>query len=226
MATERTPRISANKLGEYMVATASRRRAIVKDQKRPPAIVVARYRQADEPVMEFFKKGDIDILHAAAGRLRSTAGATQWSQSDLQSTAEALEAVGRMKDVLLAPGLRFAEPQSQPKKLTFGGVQVSVQPDLLVFGEHAGRPAMGALKLHYIKNDESALTTKGAEYVATLLHQWTLQYGPGGHVAVPKLSRSVDVFRAATTQAPTSQTRRMADVHAACEEIAARWGSV
>ena len=38
------PRISLNKLGEYLQATATRRKSIVKDQKKPPgAGIVTRY---------------------------------------------------------------------------------------------------------------------------------------------------------------------------------------
>ncbi len=36
-----TPRISLNKLGEYMTASPSRRRSIVRDQKRPKDAIVA-----------------------------------------------------------------------------------------------------------------------------------------------------------------------------------------
>jgi hypothetical protein len=39
----RTPRISANKLGEYLIAPASRRRRIIVDQKHPHAYITSRY---------------------------------------------------------------------------------------------------------------------------------------------------------------------------------------
>lgn len=44
------PRKSANKLGEYMTATPSRRRRIIKDQKRPKDFIVPRYTEAQAAI--------------------------------------------------------------------------------------------------------------------------------------------------------------------------------
>lgn len=52
-----SPRISATKLGEYLTATASRRRKIVEDQKYPPPFQVARYTEAEKAIVEFLTTG-------------------------------------------------------------------------------------------------------------------------------------------------------------------------
>jgi hypothetical protein len=43
-----TPRISVNKLAEYMVATPARRRGIIRDQKVKRDFIVARYQQVSQ----------------------------------------------------------------------------------------------------------------------------------------------------------------------------------
>lgn len=223
MPEEKTPKISANKLGEYMVATPARRKGIIKDQKRPSPAISARYRHAEAPLVEFLSTGNIDALHSAAGKLRATGGGSVWAQGDREATADALEALGRLAPKLLLPELTYKQPTSRSQKLMIGGLPVSVQPDMLVFSEAKGKRQVGALKFHYIKNEESSLTSKGAQYVATLLHQWLLTFGPAGFVPTPALSKSVDVFRGNIEAAPASQSRRLSDLEAACEEITVRW---
>ena len=46
------PRISVNKLGEYMTATPLRRRRIVLDQKRPKTFIFARYREPQDAIVK------------------------------------------------------------------------------------------------------------------------------------------------------------------------------
>ena len=46
------PKISLNKLGEYMNATPARRRRIIEDQIAPKDFVVARYTDARESIID------------------------------------------------------------------------------------------------------------------------------------------------------------------------------
>lgn len=223
MDANRAPRISVNKLGEYMVATATRRRSIVREQKRPSKAITARYGQAEAPLLQFLPRGDSGALMAAAQRLRTAPASTDWQRSDNTSTADALDAIARMSAELLADGLQFKPAPARPAKLTIGGLQVSVQPDALIVRTVRGVPSFGALKFHFIRDDERALTPGAQEYVAALLHQWCATNALRGFTPAPALSRSVDVFRARIVPGKTRQQRALANVAAACEEIVARW---
>lgn len=219
-------RISVNKLGEYLAgASPARRRRIILDQKKPATVISARYRAAEEPVRAFFIGGcaDESIIDQAVVALRTTPGKTDWATGDRQATADALDQVLKLTPKILAPNRTFRAPPSKPALLSVAGVGISVAPHLIVTSEGKGGPSVGAIKFHYVQDSASALTKVGSEYVATILHQWLLANPVKGHVASPALSMSVDVFRGAVVAAPTSFVKRLADVEAACEEIAARW---
>lgn len=126
----------------------------------------------------------------------------------------------------LPTDVAYAVGPSDPAKLLIAGVSVSVRPDFVITFERRGKQYSGAVKLHLIKNAESALKKTGAEYVSALLHEWLKQYGPNGCIPVQSHCFSVDVFRGAVVEAPRSVARRWDDITAICEDIAARWPQV
>lgn len=223
--TVSSPKISANKLGEYLIATPARRKTIIRDQKSPPTIKVARYQQAKEAAEEYFLSGGTNTkgLDAAIVRLRSKKDGSNWAREDAESTAQALDLLLSMRDQLFSDGLVYVAAPAHPAKLMISGVEVSVQPHMLLIDEK--RRKIGAVRLHYVKSAD--LADKGGEYVATLLTKWTAENAPrSGYTVAPALCRCVDVFRKAITKAPASQIKRMSDIAAACEEIAVRWNTI
>jgi len=57
MPKTKKPKVSANKLGEYMSASPSRRNEIVKNQKYPKGYVVTRYNDARRAIIDYFLNG-------------------------------------------------------------------------------------------------------------------------------------------------------------------------
>lgn len=219
------PRISVTKLGEYMTASVVRRRTIVRDQKRPRTVVVARYRTARRAIVEHLAAGGVDnnrlIDTIEDLEARSESETSTWHAQDQVLSVEALDAFLEVNLPLDSWAVRRC-PQ-RPPKLTVGAVQVSVRPDLLVRGtDRYGEPWFGAVKVHISKGhplDETA-----AQYTATLLHQWVEQHlatedEPANHKACLVL----DVFAQRVWTAPRAHRRRRADLAVACEEIALRW---
>jgi hypothetical protein len=218
-------RISANKLGEYLVTSSpTRRRRIIHDQKHPSGVIVPRYRLAEEPLTAFFAGGgEAQHIDRAVVRLRSDPTGTTWAIDDRRSTADALEMILGLAPKLPFEGVTYSRGPAQAPQLLIKGVNVSVARHMLLHFEHRGVQCVGALKLHFTKSEDSALEKKGGEYVATMLQQWLVSYGPHGHKVMPSHCFSIDVFRKAVVSAPTSSTRRKADIAAACDEIAAHW---
>lgn len=218
-------RISANKLAELLVTSNPvRRRRIVFDQKHPSGPPVMLYRHAQTPIAQYFRGGrDANVLKAAAEGLRADKEGTDWAIDDRWNTADALELFADIADGLPSGlGEAYTRGETNPAKLSISGVEVSVKPDFLIQFDKRGVRHTGALKLHFIKNPDSALTKTGSEYVATLLHKWLEEHGPAG---TPSHTHciSIDVFRGTTFSAPKSNTRRLQEISAVCEEIAARW---
>lgn len=218
--------ISVNKLAEFLVTpNPARRRRIVHDQKYPSTAIVAKYRNAYPPIAEYLRNGrrDATILDAVS-RLRADREGTDWVLDDRWNTADALERFLEIADVAPhADGEIYQAGASEAPKLNIAGVDISVRPDFLISFSKRGKKQTGALKFHFIKNADNALTKAGTEYVATLMYQWLLVNGPDGTTPSHAHCLCIDVFRGAVTSAPKSTSRRMTEVVAACEEIEARW---
>jgi hypothetical protein len=114
-----------------------------------------------------------------------------------------LEHVLQLASNLPQDGVTYSRPPAEPARLEVEGVQISVRPDMLLTTTIRGRRYSGAMKFHFTRNEESALTRRGAEFVAMVMQEWLTQFGTSG--------------------ATTSVARRWEEVVAGCQEIAARW---
>ena len=86
-------KISVNKLGEYMDASASRRKQILRDQKAPLAFKVARYREARETIVQHMEQGMTDDSFAMqrVEVLRNDHSGSDFTAQDRQLSADAIE---------------------------------------------------------------------------------------------------------------------------------------
>jgi hypothetical protein len=219
------PRISVNKLGEYMTATPLRRRRIILDQQRPRAFIVPRYTEAQDAIVKYLvgDQRDESILLGEIERLNLAPSATAWEEQRKRLCSEALARFVEMTDKINLTGLAVARGGNDQQRLVVDGVEISVRPEVIVQGVNRhGEPVTGALKLYFSKT--IPLNEDAGEYVATVLYQYLdQQTGPGN--AEPKLCQVVDVFGGRVFAAPRATARRRRDVIAACEEIRRAWGA-
>jgi hypothetical protein len=225
------PRISVNKLGEYLVATAARRRQIILDQKYPPDLQVLRYGAAQRAVVDHLIHGQDDsgILARHLHRLAEWEPGPDDSDYDVQRNRNCREAIESFMSMLAElPALEgFAVTAGSPdsQRLSSAGVSISVRPELIVQGVNRnGDPVIGAIKIHVSKSfphDE-----RSGDYVGTMLHQFGEQYLSEQGLTVHRHFYVIDVFGQRVFTAPRAFARRRADVDAACEEIASRWATL
>jgi hypothetical protein len=217
-----SPRISVNKLGEYMVAQSSKRRSILADQKIPPTFQVTYYEDAMTAVREFYEMGgrDDQIIVRAIERLEARQGETDYEAQKTNSSAEALGQFLDVIDILDLSAYETGYGERTPAKLVINGVDISVRPDLLLFRDGA---LVGAVKFAVSKG--TPLDREAAEYIATTVHRY-VEDVLGADAPDPRDTFVVDVFRTNVLRAPRSFRRRRKDLDAACEEIAARWPSL
>jgi len=224
------PRISLNKLGEYLAEkNASRRTGIVADQKRPKDAVVPYYDLARDVAVSFLA-GEIsrDAVLDEMQRLFSAPEPRQWFKGRNLSCAYALEHfLSRFENVLEGDLIKVVPVEKTVSSvLLISGVRVSVRPDVLLFGiDRSGHDFVGAIKLHFPR--AYPLNSESGQYVATVLHQ----YIEGTYAAEDvKASRShcivIDVFSGEKYVAPAAYKRRRKDIAAGCQQIAALWPRV
>lgn len=223
-ATRTTPRISVNKLGEYMVANAARRERIVQDQKTPPTFKAARYTEALDAMTAFFLRGGTDesVITGAMERLNAATPTTDWEEQRRDDCIEALEAILQFDDFTFLDGLLVIAGKPDQPKLSVRGVEISVRPELLLRDcERPGQPIVGAVKLSIGKT--KPLNEVSASYIGTILHQYVEEVVPDGASAQFKKCTVVDVFARGIYVAPRSFTQRRQVIAAACGEIARAW---
>jgi hypothetical protein len=225
-APRKTPRISANKLAEYLSSSSStRRKKIISDAKYPVKFISILYKDARNGIKSYLSDGrDISAVQDEIYRLRNRKPSNDNQKRDAINSIAALELLLKTKLSKL-DGLTISDYDEKSKLLPIVGVGVSVDPDLVVKKKTESGLFIGALKLHIIKNNK--LQKEGQKIVAMLLHKYTEDHiAATGEVAKNSLCLSYDVFSRNLECCPNSYVRGWAQIEDACEEIAARWDSI
>jgi hypothetical protein len=221
--TRVTPRISLHKLGEYMVANALRRRQIVRDQMKPLDCIVPRYMPAQSAIIDYLVadgKRD-EIIFKQIERLFTANTNRKWIIDRNRLCIEALESfLNVSQDIQLREVIFSKTELTRQPKLSIGGVNVSVRPEVLLEAKNrSGETIYGAAKLYFSKS--FPLNKISGEYVAAMVHQYATE-----HLLTPaerNLCFVVDVFGKNVYVAPRTHIKRRSEMEAAMEEYARAW---
>jgi hypothetical protein len=217
------PRISLNALTAYLAGTPTRRRRIIADQKRPQAVGMMYYQPAQTAITRFLASSgrNESLLRDAMQALHAQPTVSEFEQHRWQSNAQAIEALLEFHHGLERPGYVGTPGGNIQPKLEFGGLDLSVRPDVILRNDDANHePSVGAIRLYFGKHDPLSETI--GRYSSAILLEFLRQF----HVdrkAVPRATLVVDVFARRIHEAPASSQRLMSDVRAACGEIARMW---
>jgi hypothetical protein len=217
-----SPRISANKLGEYLVSPPLRRRTILERQKYPCSFIGAYYEPARSAIVDFIV-GETDRAQLLA-RTEALVSAEHASRHARYRAHGCADAVLHFLDLEPRLDLRGMTAIHVPKhdKINVQGVDVSVVPDLVLEGQdRRGRPQVGAVKLHFPKSHPH--TEASAEYVATVLRIYAMTAMEGRGKTLADACIVIDVFSGRVMSAPRGYKRRWRELSAACEEIQRAW---
>ncbi|MCP9237085.1 hypothetical protein [Lewinella sp. JB7] len=219
------PRISLNKLGEYVEASLARRKAIVKDAKYPPVIKVARYSEVRTDITAYFTSGyDDNVLKAAIKKFEEKKPESPWHEQNQRGSIDFLE----LLPVLELPDLHgfdvLAYKGDNPK-MNIAGVDISVNPDAIIKGHIKDKPVVGAIK--YYTSKGVRIGEEGSKTIATLLSKFVEENLLQGEEKVcHDFCLSVDFHGEQVYSAPKAFKRRLQNVETACEEIRLRWDSL
>lgn len=223
--TVKSPRISVNKLAEYLEADSTRRRQIVYDAKYPKDFKGIRYKEVKEAVVPYLiDRSDKKMLEDAITRFTKKKPTTTWQQQDKELSIEILKSLLNI-DLTALKNCILKGFKEENKLLMIKGVAISIYPDLIVTKTIKGILNKGAIKLHSSKS--FPLKEDGQKNVAGLLHHYVSNHMlKAGEIANPKLSVSLDLFTGELFYAPTAFKSKMTKIEAACEEIALRWSTL
>lgn len=223
--TRKHPRISANKLAEYLTANSVRRKQIVKDAKYPSSFMVTRYKDARDIIRGFAaNENTISDINRFIAEFKAKPTTSDFQENDKTSSIDALE---KLKDLDLSAlsGYTLEANDNYDDTLNISGVEVSVFPDIFISQVKVGKTLTGALKIHITK--DNALNEESQNIVGVLLYVYTEKFlSPPGSTANTKLCFSLDVFKERLQCCPPGYKNRFNRIEAACEEIALWWDTL
>lgn len=222
------PRISANDLAAYMVASETAKQSIIRRNYEPQAFVVTRYQDARSAIKAHLSDlaRSQNPLNEAIRMFEQRAvdpSESDTRQDDARQSIEVLNALRGMDNQL--GRFQFNETANSQPKLMLAGVEVSVRADLWVYGQSRGEEQIGGAIFRMTQDDGGRRADMG-RYVATLLRMHLDQNNPTNRAPANRLCMAVDVRHGDVIVAPNSNMRRVNDLEAACRVIHALWGEV
>lgn len=220
------PRLSINKLGEYLTCGAARRRRILEDAKHPKDFIAPRYNDFYAVAPLYLQSNPLDesIIAAAINEIQGRQPGSEWEEQNKTLNVDLLTNLIDIPDRLSLNGFTVTAMPNTQNDLDIAGVAVSVRPEILLTGTVRGRNIVGALKLYLPKTFPLDETT--ADYITTTVHQHLTTNPPQDGEIDYRYCFVADIPSRAVYSAPRSFTRRRSDIEAACDEIATRWASI
>ncbi|EIM73276.1 hypothetical protein A33O_15945 [Nitratireductor aquibiodomus RA22] len=223
---DQAPRISLNKLCEFMTASIPRQRRIVRDQKFPPDYLRTYYREAQEAVASCIAS-ELDNVSAVERQidiLNQQAPDTVGTQRRIASNVDALETFLDMLDQINLQGAVPELGANDAPKLRVRNVDISVRPEIILRMENRNGPVVGAMKVHFPKTNP--LDERSAGYASAILQEWTRVYLPDDGSASGPLCCVLDIGSQCFYEGVRATRQRMRDIEDACATIAALWPTI
>jgi hypothetical protein len=218
------PKISANKLGEYILSAPHRRKEIVKNQKYPKGYVVARYNEAKSTIVDYFinGKGDKEFVEKKIKSLIQKSYTSSFRTQDNKLSIEVLEIFKQTNHSDLGKYSlgRFGK---NFQNLSVQGVEVTISPEIMIKGSIRGIDFIGAIKIHISKNHP--LNQDSGKYVASLIQSFLEKNSPDIKIR-PEFCVSLDIFTGNYFTAPRSFKLMRKEIEAACNEIRLLWNNL
>lgn len=229
--TNETPRISANELAKYMLASETGKLGIIRNSIRSTTAPRVRYKHAKTCIKDFLSSGNRDMapIHAKIADLQRVAdddSATPFAKEDSRYSIDALNSFMRLQNQI--PNYEYVKvPTRGQPHLNMNGVDVSVNLDLMAHRTYRSRQQVGGVICRFTKSDSDtpAAISKREDmgrYVATLAHIRASE-SAGNRDTYRGLSMSVDVQFGQAIQCPASYAQRVQNIENACRFISAMW---
>lgn len=225
MRINETPRISINKLGEYIYATPARKNRILLDAKYPSQIITTRYSPVQNAAIDYFISPikDIEIFARVKHILSSKPTTTDYQKEKVKSCIEALTHLSDCASSKLIPYREFSaiKGYNDCKAITINGVLISLRPEILLLDSGTNQPK-GAIKLVFSKGH--FLSVQEGQCIAGLIRSYLekeLNINCNFKDCI-----TLDVFSRRLLYAPVKTDWTLAKIESACNDIRVIWPSL
>jgi len=229
------PQVSANQIAEYLGASSTRRKRIIRDARFPKISVVAQYDKAREGLVNFLDDDTRSFKHLATAqdhleKRKLRVDATDWLKRDSDASIEAMEIFQSAYNKFGFAKFTCREVTGkQPLLDLWKTTKISVHLDLLL-----RKPVMGAnhdniggaIFLFSRGETSNKARVERSKVIAGLIYTYCGNILKEMGVADPSLCLAVDVFGKVTYKPPGTFAAKIKNVADACEEIHARWKTI
>ena len=232
---QKTPKISANELAHFMVATDIGREGIIRNARWQGTVKVVRYRAARDCIGRFLADKARSHRIIAEGRAKFDAtladpGASAFKHEDARASIVALDNFSRRWNQLGLGGMNFEPVSSRVPALSMEGVQVSVALDAVVKVPNPDR--VGGLLLRMARGGEGETENAASRRreigrnAAVLIYLSVAENLTRFGAPSPEHCYSIDVQHGEAHQTPRNYLAVNDNMRAACRTIAALWDSI
>lgn len=225
MRINEAPRISINKLGEYIYATPARKKRILMDAKFPSEIITTRYAPVQNAAIEYFTatKKDIEVFNRVKQILLQKPTENDHQKEKVKSCIQALNHLSDCTSSKLIPYIEFPAIKGYKdcKATTINDVLISLRPEILLLNTETNI-LKGAIKLVFSKNH--FLSIQEGQCIAGLIKFYLEK-----HLNVKckyKECLVLDVFSKRVIYAPTKNDWTLGKIESACIDIKNIWPSL
>ena len=227
MPRKTQPRISVNKLGEYVVANGTRQRSILRDQKSQN--ISGMYYAEAARAVSLCLASSLSDTSAIAQTIRILEQKTPVSAGAMRrisSNIDALESFDAMLDDIDLKGATAEKGEQKPGKLVIHGVNISVRPEIIMRGAgRGGKNQVGAVKVHFSRT--FPLTNVSAGYVSAVLQRYTEdKLIEDAEIVAPTYCFVIDIGSRTVHSFVKATAARLKAIESDCQNIAAIWPTI
>lgn len=228
MAKQRDePRISVNKLAQYVTSRAPRQNQILRTAKFPPAYITAYYREASEAIARFLSSGMVDfaILDNSISALSQKVAGNVYETRRIAGNIDAIETFnGLLDDIDLGTATAKLGAQ-KASHLILNGVEISVRPEVTLHSKtKAGEDLVGGIKLHFPKTEP--MDEEQANLVSAMMNAFCKDHLWKDGSPLPAHCMVVDLASGKVYPGIKSIKQRLKEVESACTQIASLWPGI
>lgn len=223
-----TPKMTVNKLGEFLTANPARQRRILEQLKYPKEnkFSSSSYSEAREAIKNYFLSGfDEQVILNCISDLEGKEATSDYQMGMISSSIEALECILDSQEISRFNDAEFLPYGGSNNKMNIKGVEVSIYPDLMLKTQSRNVEYLGGLKIHLSKS--GTLSEMGAKYVAVMLYSFIEQNELQAGLKIrPDNCVSFDVFTDLLMPCPNGVKMRWNEIESGCLNIMAIWDSI
>lgn len=219
------PKMTANKLGEYLTAGSRRRKTIIKTMKQEQGYPAQYYSDARAHITSYLS-GEItqEELENKASSLKSFQSENPNTTALKVASGNAIDTfIEYSDDIQISNCIIKKGSDFENHQITINGILVTAKPDLILMDTQE-KNIVGCIKFSF--SQSGSLKKEAAEFTATIMKKYIEEkLSPGNKIDTKKVL-IIDNPTGEIYEAPKSHTTRMKEVVAACEEISDRWEKI